>query len=134
MGNATVTGSRAQYELAKYGLRIVSLSAAAEDADTIAVTVTLTDAAGVTQTEAQQCVARVVGEPAADYTIAETGAGTENSVTGHTGLVFTTSANGVAEITVTDVSGASNESVYLEVYCAGVLTIPSTVECAFDGS
>lgn len=133
MGNATVTGAFAQHNLDQMGYRKVTLSAAAESTDTIAVTVTLTDAGGVTQAEAQQCIARVVGEPAADYTIAETGAGTENSVTGHVGLVFTTSSGGLATITVTDVSGASGESVYLEVYPVGGPFSPSsTVQLTFD--
>lgn len=134
MGNASIDSTWGQHQLNQAGLRIVALSAAAESSDTIAVTVTLTDAAGTTQAEAQQCIARVVGEPAADYTIAETGAGTENSVTGHTGLVFTTSAAGAATITVTDVTGGSDETVYLEVYPVGVLTAVSTVACTFDGS
>jgi hypothetical protein len=135
MGNATVTGVRAQQGLGVLGYRKVTLSAAAESSDTMAVTVTLTDAGGVTQAEAQMCIARVVGEPAADYTIAETGDGTENSVTGHAGLIFTTSAAGVATITVTDVSGGSNETVYLEVYPVGGPFSPSsTVACTFDNS
>ncbi len=133
MADATATGTRAKHALHQLGARTVTLSAAAENTNVIDVTVTLVDMGGQTIAEAQQCLARVVGEPAADYTIAETGAGAEVSVTGHTGLVFTTSAAGVATIAVTDVSGASGESVVLEVYPTGCFMCgSSTVTCTFD--
>lgn len=132
MADASVTGGRAQHALNQLGFRMVTLSAAAEIANVISVTVQLVNTGGTSVAEAAQCIARVVGEPAADYTIAETGAGTELSVTGHTGLVFTLSAGGAATIAVTDVSGASGESVYLEVYPVNMPALVSTVACTFD--
>lgn len=132
MADGSATGIRATYQLSKLGFRRVELSAAAEDANTIDVTCQLTDLGGNNVSEAARAIARVVGEPAADYTLAESGDGAEVSVTGHTGLLFTFASDGDATITVTDVSGASGESVTLEVYPVDKPMLVSTLELTFD--
>lgn len=91
----------------------LGLSAGAEVANVIPVTVS-----GPAQ--AAQYVARVYDadmllETAANYTLAETGVGAEVSTTAKASLLFTTDANGDATISVTDVSGTSTDTLYLEV-------------------
>lgn len=132
MSDSTLTEG-GKHQLDRYfGFSTVGLSAAAEDTNTIAVTCTLQDLYGNTIASADQWVAEVVGEPAGDYTIAETGAGAEVSVTGHNELVFTFSAAGAAVITVTDVSGASGESVVLLLRPTNTFGRPNAVTITFD--
>ncbi len=54
--------------------------------------------------------------------MAETGDGAEVSTTAKPRLLFTASSTGTAELSVTDVAGASGLTVYLEVRPAGALT------------
>ena len=132
MGNATVTGTRAQYQLDGLGWRGVTLSAGAESADVIAVTLQLVDAAGQSVSEAATVVVEIVGEAAAAYTIAAT-TGTELGITARPGLAVTTTAAGVAVFDVTDVSGGSDASVvFLATVCDGPFTTTSTLAITFD--
>lgn len=132
MSDTTLT-TGGKHQLDKYfGFSTVDLSAAAEDTDVIAVTATLTDLYGNTITNADQWKAEVVGEAAAAYTIAETGAGDETSITARPGLVFTFSANGVAELSVTDVSGASGASVVLLLTPTDTFGKPASITLTFD--
>lgn len=132
MSDSTLTtGGKHQLDR-YYGFSSVSLSAAAEVGNAIAVTCTLTDLYGNTIANADQWKAEVVGEPAADYTIAETGGGAEVSVTGHNELVFAFSAAGAAEITVTDVGGASGEDVVLLLTPTDTFGKPASVTLTFD--
>ena len=113
----------------------LTLTAAAESSDTIAVTM-----AGPAVAAAYRAtvVLAATGLPdATKYTVAETGAGTEISTTGQASLLFATSAAGAAELTVTDVLGGSNASVFLLVEpvatSAGARGGAAThVELAFD--
>lgn len=132
MANASVTGSHAQYTLNQLALRLVTLSAAAEDANVIDVTVQVVNAGGTSLSDTVRCIATVVGEAAAGFTIAETGAGAEVSTTAKPGLVFTTSAAGAATLSVTDVAGASGASVTLAVQVVDELGLTSTVDLTFD--
>jgi hypothetical protein len=90
-----------------------TMTPAAEAADVIAVAL----ATGVLA--ADQYVAEVIDTNSevndAAFTIAETGAGAEVSPTAKARLIFTTDALGVAELSVTDVVGASGSTVYLMV-------------------
>lgn len=114
------------------GVTTVGVTVNAESTNTIAVDLQLEDVFGNSVSSADAWEAYVVGEPAADYTVAETGDGTPLSVTAHTGIAFTFSAAGAAQITVTDVSGASNESVILAIRPLDSLGIPAYATCTFD--
>lgn len=132
MANATITGTHAQYTLAKLGAKIVTLSAGAETTNVIPVTVQVVNTGGTSLSESVRCIATVVGEAAAAFTLAETGDGAEVSITARPGLVFTTSAAGAATISVTDVAGASGATVTLAVQVVDELGLTSTVEVTFD--
>jgi hypothetical protein len=109
-----------------------TLTAGAEAANVIAVTFAA-PAASVEQFKAT--VYDTSGLPvAAAFTMAETGAGAEVFGSGTPTLVFTTSAAGVAEISVTDVAGGSGKSPLLVIspllasadavaYCAPVMIV-----------
>ena len=115
----------------------VALTAAAESSDTIAVTM-----AGPAVAAAYRAtvVTNATGLPdATKYTLAETGAGTEISATAQASLLFATSAAGAAEITVTDVLGASNTNVFLLIEPmstqAGTQAgVAAHIELTFDAS
>lgn len=132
MGNALGDGRRAQAALFHMGYRAVTLTVGAEDTNVLPVTVQLVDAGGQSVAEVQRCEAYVVGEAAAAFVVAETGAGAELSNTARPALAFTTSAAGVAEISVTDVVGASGDTVTLVVRPLDVLSAPSSAEVTFD--
>lgn len=134
MSDTTLT-SGGKHQLDRYfGFSTVSLSAAAESADVIAVTATLTDLYGNTITNADQWKAEVVGEAAAAYTIAETGAGAEVSITARPALVFTFSAAGVAELSVTDVSGGTDTDVVLLLTPTDTFGKPASITLTFDAT
>jgi hypothetical protein len=102
------------------GAVYASLSAAAEVANVIAVTLQVKDFAGE-DVEAQvyfhcqifdaNMLAGVVGS----WRLAESGDGTEVSVTAKPSLLVRTSAAGAATLSVTDVAGGSGATVYLKV-------------------
>jgi hypothetical protein len=96
------------------------LSAGAESSNAIAVTVTAQDADGTALTGAKTFLARLYSasmEPLApaDWSLAETGAGSGLTTSGATGLIFDTGAAGTATITVTDDTAAFAGTVYLLV-------------------
>lgn len=131
MGNATVTGIGAKHTLHQMGAKLVTLSAGAEAGNAIPVTVTLVNVDGTTIAKAARCIASVVGEAVGAYTLAETGDGAEVSITARPELVFTTSAAGVATITVTDVSTASTATVVLAVTVVDEFGLTSTIDVTF---
>lgn len=103
---------------------MATLSAAAEAANAIAVTLTSADVDGATvsRTIRYSCaVYRVTMALAAtaDFTITETGAGSPVSTDVQAQLLIDTSATGTATLTVTDVSGAFAGTVYLSVRPVG---------------
>ena len=132
MGNATASGTRAEHLLNQLGWRGVTLSAAAEDTDVIAVSLQLVDTCGQSVSEAATVVVEIVGEAAAAYTIAAT-TGTELGITARPGLAVTTTAAGVAVFDVTDVSGGSDAAVvFMATVCDGPFTTTSTLAITFD--
>lgn len=97
-----------------------SLSAGVESSNAVVVGVTAQDADGVAYSGVVQFHARLFSasmEPLSpsNWSVAETGAGTEITTSGSTGLIFSTSSGGVASITVTDDTGSFSGTVYLVV-------------------
>ena len=139
---AEAIGGVVDDQIAGANTRRLALSAAAEAADAIVVTVQLEDGAEDSVSEALICRAQLLDENAelgavADWTIAETGAGTEISTTARPALLFQLSAGGAAALTVTDVNGASDTTVYLlvEVFAgAGDVGQASYLALTFDGA
>ncbi len=98
----------------------VTLTAAAEAGNAIAVTINVTDLNGNAVARAQRlhCHLRdaaMLDAVAASFTMAETGAGSAVSTTTKPSLLIDTDASGDATVTVTDVSGSFAGTVYLEV-------------------
>ena len=91
----------------------LTLTAGAEAAN--AIPITIAGPAHVAQYLAEVHAATMLRQVAANYTMAETGAGAEVSTTAQASLVFTTDAAGAAELTVTDVAGTSTDQLYLTV-------------------
>lgn len=71
---------------------------------------------------------------AADFTMAESGAGAEVSTTAKPSLLITTSATGAATVSVTDVQGASGSTVYLVVTPLNSFGHPEFATLAFAGA
>ncbi len=99
---------------------VPSLTAAAESGNAIAVTIGLKDGMGVTLARAQRLKCQILDAAGliglvAEWTLAETGAGSEISTTARPTLIIETDASGAAVVTVTDVSGTFAGTVYLEV-------------------
>lgn len=107
----------------------LSLSAAAESADNIDVTVT-----GPASTDCVASSYAITGieSLAAAYAIAEVGDGAEVSTTANARLVFTTAADGDATLRVNDVSGGTNTTTIFEVWCYGVISEPEYVILTWD--
>lgn len=129
---STLNGARAQH-VAKYGLGVttLSLTANAEAGNAIAVDVQLVDLSGVSVSSADAFVVEVVGQETSAYTLAETGAGTALSTTAKNELAFTLSAAGAAQITCTDVSGASTATVVLAFRPLDSLAQPEYIAITF---
>jgi len=109
---SSVSANTVEGVLAELGTPI-NLTAAAEAAEAIAVTVG--GPAHVAQYLAEvRDAAMLLITAAGDKKLSETGAGAEVSTTAKPSLLFTTDASGAAVITVTD-SGASSDTVYLTV-------------------
>jgi hypothetical protein len=66
-----------------------------------------------------------------DYTMAETGAGLEISNTAQPRLIIATSAAGVAQVTVTDVSGTSTDNLHMIVRPLNIPGFAGYVEIQF---
>lgn len=115
---------------------------AAEADDVIAVAIQLQDGAGEDVAEAITCRAQLLDgnaelAAAAAYTMAETGAGAEVSASARPALIFTTSAAGAATLSVTDVVGGADESVFLLVEPIpgeGLVGVPVLVTLTFDAA
>ena len=133
--NASLVGTTVEAALSELSTPL-TLTAAAESSDTIAVTV-----AGPAQAAQYLATAydtSMVAD-AAVFTIAETGAGAEVSTTAKASLLFTTDAAGAATITVTDVAGASSKTFILVVTpigtSGGLKGGPAAMaSSAFDGT
>lgn len=114
------------------------LTAAAEAANTRAVTVAVEDRNGDAPTGTVQllCSLRnpaMVTELATAFTMAETGLGSEDSTSGKPEMLITTDATGHATLTVTDVAGASGLTTHL--FCEPISShgAVSHVALNFDG-
>jgi hypothetical protein len=91
-----------------------TMTAGAEAADVIAVT--FDSPVEAVQQYMIEAIPSTTMEPATSlFTMAENGVGAEVSPTARARLIFTTDASGDATIDVTDVGGASGETVYLRV-------------------
>jgi len=121
------------------GLIYASLSAAAEIANVRAVTIQAKDFTGTNVAAACKfhcqvfdgnMLAAVVGS----WRLAETGAGLEITATAKPSLIVQTDANGVAVVSVTDVGGASNTTVYLKVSPLGLFGRDEYVALTFDNA
>jgi len=115
---------------------VPGLVAAAEAANAIPVAVQLVDADGKALKSIRRLLCQVFDadfEPGieAELTMAETGAGSEVSTSAKSSLLIDTDANGVAEVTVTDVSGALAATVWLKVSPVNGLGAPSVVGLTF---
>lgn len=98
----------------------VTLTAAAEAANAIEVTINVVDLGGNAVSRAQRLHchlydAAMLDAVAASFTMAETGAGAAVSTSAKPGLLVDTDASGDAKVTVTDVSGSFAGTVYLKV-------------------
>lgn len=99
---------------------LVSYEVGTEAANAIAVDIAIQDRDGNALAETVRLACRVydadmVEALVAAWTMAETGAGVEVSTTAQPALLIDTDENGVAQVTVTDVSGAYAGDVYLEI-------------------
>lgn len=140
-GNLAITGLL-QPTLGK--LVTCTLSAAAEAADAIVVTLNTVDLAGTAVSRAQHYHLELfqptmIAALAAAYTMAESGAGSMISTTANAGLIILTDASGDAAITVTDVAGGSDQTVILKATPIGVsgtytFGLPTYLILTFDAS
>lgn len=146
---ATLAGATVEAALVELSARVrtqmvtFTLTAAAEVADVIAVTVNLVDLAGVAVSRAQRFMvqafkADMTLASSAEITLAETGTGSEVSTTAKPVLVAATDASGDAVISVTDVAGGSGLALFLvftPVQASGTYTpgTPVMVAVTFDG-
>lgn len=115
------------------------LTAAAEAADTRAITVAVEDRNGDAPTGTVQLFcelrdAAMVPEVVGAFRLAETGLGAENSTSAKPAMLITTDATGHATLTVTDVAGASALTTYL--FCTPVTSHGATAVLAvtFDNA
>lgn len=98
---------------------VITLAAAAEADNAIAVTIQVNDYDGDAVTAVRRLVCHALKadftQDAAALTLAETGAGAEVSTTAKASLYVTTNAAGLAVVTVTDVTTALAGTAYLRV-------------------
>jgi hypothetical protein len=109
---SSLVGTTVEAALAEIATPL-TLTAAAESSDVIAVTVA--GPAHAAQYVATLYDADMLLSLVGAFTMAETGAGAEVSTTAKPRLLFTTSAAGAATLSVTDVATGSGATVYLEV-------------------
>lgn len=110
--DAAQTDATTALQLSRTYTYHVGLTAAAEAANTRAVTVAVTDrnldpTTGTVKLFCELRAADMLPELAGAFRLAETGAGSENSTTAKPALLITTDATGNATLTVTDVAGGS---------------------------
>ena len=118
------------------GLTGPTLTVGTEAADVIAVAVAAPKAEAV-QYLAEVLEADMLLAVVGNFTMAETGDGAEVSTTARPSLLFTCSADGAAELSITDVNGASGKTMYLRLTPladSGNATVggPSIVSMTFD--
>ena len=105
-------------------------------ANNIAVAIQLVDSDGTALKSSRRLLCQALDPDMefgleAAFTLAETGAGAEVSTTAKAGLLITTDANGVAEVTVTDVSTALAATAYLLITPVDGLGAPALVPVTF---
>lgn len=125
-------------ETVKQSIETLTLTAAAESTDTIAVTVATSVASLRAIAYTVDAVTGVPDVTTTDaYTVAETGGGTPVSPAAGGGaqLIFTCSAAGAAVLTVTDVAGGSDQDVHLVVIPLGHPGVPAKdIVLTFDAA
>lgn len=120
MGNMTQTGTTTWSIPAisvDYASRRPSLSIGTEATNVIVLSVQLKDGADANVSAATNIIVHLVDANgidslAAAFTLGDSGAGSVVSTTGNARLLYTTDANGLAELDVTDVVGASGATIY----------------------
>lgn len=125
------------------GLAWVALTAAAESANNIDVTVQLKNFEGVSLSRTQRILFEVLKSTGADasaaeFRLSETGAGAEVSTTANPRLIVDTSSGGAATLRVHDQAGASGLTVYLKATVVSTTTqamgTPTIIPLTFDGA
>ncbi len=116
---------------------IPDFTAAVETGNTISVVIQMVDPDGNSVARAVDllCVIRKsdgLVATVSEFTLAETGDGTEVSTTAKPSLIITTDAEGQCTIAVTDVSGAYTADAYLEVTPLNTLGTPGLVTLDFN--
>ena len=109
----------------------------AEAADVITVDLALVDQAGDAIAEARDFLAEVLDVNAelalvGAFTLDETGAGAEVTASTRPALIITTSAGGLAQLSVTDVAGASGLTVYVKITPMDLRGAPTLTAITFD--
>ena len=121
------------------GLLYASLTAAAEAGNARAVSIQVKDFTGANVSAAcrfhcQVFDANMLAAVVGSWRLAETGAGTEITTTAKPSLIIQTDATGAATVTVTDVAGASNTTVYLKVSPLGNFGRDEYLALTFDAA
>ena len=113
-------GDTANLADVQVGLLYASLTAAAEAANVRTVAVQVKDFLGANVEAAckfhcELFDVNMLPAVTASWRLSETGAGTEVSTTAKASMIIQTGVAGTATLSVTDVAGASNTTVYLKV-------------------
>jgi hypothetical protein len=121
------------------GQLYASLTAAAEVGNVRAVAIQVKDFSGTNVAAAckfhcQVFDANMLAAVVGSWRLAETGAGSEITTTAKPSLIIQTSANGAATVSVTDVAGASNTTVYLKVSPLGNFGRDEYIALTFDNA
>lgn len=132
-------GDTANLADVQVGLLYAALTAAAEVANVRNVTIQVKDFLGANVEAAckfhcQLFDANMLPAVTASWRLAEAGAGTEISVTAKASLIIQTGVAGTATLTVTDVGGAANATVYLKVSPLNSFGRDEYVALAFDNA
>ena len=113
--------------------RTVTATANAEVANVIKVDLQLVEDDGATVIASTgKWLATIPGRASTAFHLAETGTGAEISPTAQAQLLFSLDASGVAQLAVTDVSGASGATVDVVLQPADHLGTPVCVQVTFD--
>ena len=138
VGTLDDVGAGTRLDDLEEALVYASLSAAAEAANERVVTVQVknfldTNVAFAVKLRCELLTSAMLPAAAVDFTMAETGGGSEVTDTAKPQLIIETSAAGAASLTVTDVIGATNTTIYLVVTPLEKFGRPQYVALAFDG-
>lgn len=109
-----------------------ALTVNAENTNVIDIDVQVNDIFGRAVGEATAVEAYIVGEVAAGFHLGESGAGTELGNTDKPAITFTTDASGAAQVEVTDVVGASGDTVVVVFRPIDTMGIPAYATVTFD--